>query len=657
MLRPPAPAHYLRPNEAEWTPPACLFLDTETRTVGTDRGDVEALRLWSAHYLDRRTAKGVRARDEWAEGDTAAELAAWVTGVTRNRETVWTFAHNLGFDLTTTRLPLELVALGWAITDASIGGKAPWMRLRRGKRVLTLVDSWSYLPRPLEELAQLVHVTKPPLPAAEDERARWAARCRADVAIMETAVLQLMDWWERHRLGRWTISGPASGWNAFRHRPSPERIVVDPVPTVTAEERRAYHGGRRGTWSIGSHAAGPFTDLDFVAAYPTVAATLPLPVSRAYQVDGLPVDSSLVTSSRWGVVARCLISTQTPRWPVRVGKATWYPVGTFWADLAGPDIAEAHRLGCLQEIGPGWVHRLGMAMAPWARWCLAVQDGRAEDTPAMARIAAKAWGRSVIGKWAARSYDKIKLGPAPTAAWGYEEGWNHSVDAHCGLVDLAGQRWLVTADGDSDNAYPAIPAWVEAEVRVRLNRVLEALGPRAVLQCDTDGLIVVERTVGTVSAGGTLVAPSDVPAGGRLAWCLEQLAPLVAPLTLRPKARHAHVTILGPQHIVRDGNRRYAGLPGMAEDLGEGRFRAKLWPGLQWQMANGDARGYLRPETFPVVKGPWPTGWVTSRGRVVPVEAELGPDGATGSATRAPASETGRAHLSWALPLVVTGTT
>lgn len=629
MLRPPAPVHYLRPNEAEWTPPACLFLDTETRTLVTERGDIEALRLWAAHYADRRTAKGVRARDEWGDGDTAAELAAWVERVTRNRETVWVFAHNLSFDLTTTRLPLELVQLGYQVTDAAIGGKAPWMRLRLGKRVLTLVDSWSYLPRPLEELAKLVGIAKPPLPTAADDRGLWSARCHADVEIMEAAIGQLMDWWERNRLGRWTISGPSSGWNAFRHTATPERIVVDPEPGIVKAERAAYHGGRRGTWSIGSHAAGPFTELDFTSAYPTVAATLPLPVGRAYQVERVALDDKLVASTRWGLVARCLVSTETPRWPVRVGRATWYPVGTFWADLAGPDIAEASRLGCLREVGPGWVHRLGMAMAPWARWCLAVQDGQAEDAPPMARVAAKSWGRSVIGKWAARGYDKVKLGPAPTSGWGYEEGWNHSEDAHCGMVDLAGQRWLVTASGESDNAYPAIPAWVEAEVRTRLNRVLEALGPHAVLQCDTDGLIVAERNVGTVSAGGTLTAPHSVPAGGRLAWCLAQLAPLVAPLVLRPKRRLAHVTVLGPQHLVRDGVRRYAGLPGMAEELEPGRFRAKLWPGLQWQMGNGDPRGYVRPEVFPVVKGPWPTGWITSDNRVVPVEAELGPDGAT----------------------------
>jgi hypothetical protein len=627
MLRPPAPAHYLRANHAEWAPRSVIFLDTETRTLPTERGDVETLRLWAAHYIDRVAPKHAAPRDTWGDGDTAAELAAWLEVTTRNRESVWIFAHNLSFDLTTTRLPLEMVRAGWEVGDASVGGKSPWMRLRRGKRVLTLADSYSWVPRPLEEVGRMVGLAKPELPARDDGRGWWLARCRADVEIMERAILSIMAWWEEHRLGRWNISGPSCGWNAFRHKASPERILIDPAPTITREERKAYHGGRRGTWSIGDHAAGPFAELDFTAAYPTVAATLPLPVGRSYPFPSLPTTDPVLSSDRWGVVARVLVQTDTPRWPVRTAGGTWYPVGRFWTHLAGPDIREAARLGCLLQVGEGWVHRLGMAMAPWARWVLDVQNGRDDTAPEVARVLAKEWGRTVIGKWGARSFEKIKLGPAPTDGWSYEEGWNHSVDAHCGMVDLAGQRWLVTSSAEGDNAYPAIPAWVESEVRVRLNRVIEALGPGAVLQCDTDGLIVAERVVGTAAAHGHLVAPQSVPARGRLQWCLDQIDPVAAPLQLRVKRRLAHVTVLGPQHVIRDGVRRFAGLPGMAEETAPGQFKVKLWPKLQWQMANGDRRGYLRPEVRPVVKGPWPTGWVLSDNRVVPVQTKLDDDG------------------------------
>lgn len=627
MPRRPAPVHYLRPNDKVWTPPAVVFLDTETRVIpGTDP-EVLRLRLWDAHYLDRRTPDGVRPRDAWGSGNTAAELVAWLEGVTRNRETVWLYAHNLSFDLVTTRLPMLLTMAGWTVTDAAVGGKAPWVRLVKGKRHITMADSWSWLPVALEAVGQAVRVDKPDLPDDDDTDAAWHLRCRADVTILERAVCDLMDWWDANALGRWTISGAACGWNAYRHIDAKVPVVIDPDPAKVKADRAAYHGGRRGTWVIGEHNAGPFVELDFRAAYPTIAAHLPLPIGRSREFDSLALTDSLVTSERWGVAALCLLDTDRPRWPVRVGRRTWYPVGRFWAHLTGPDIAEAARLGCLVKIGPGQVHRLGHAMAPWARWCLDVQEGLIPGTPEVARLAAKSWGRSVIGKWGSRGFDRVKLGPSPTQDWAYEEGWHHDEEAHVGVVDFCGQRWQVTASGTPDNAYPAVPAWVEAHVRVRLGRVIDALGPGALIQCDTDGMIVALRTVGTKAARGNLVAPDGLGPMARLQWCLDQLEPVYSPLELRVKRTVTHVTVLGPQHLQVGDRRRYAGLPGTAEETAPGEYRVKLWPKLQWQMAHGSRDGYVRPETRPIVKGPWPTGWVLEDNTVVPVEVATDPDG------------------------------
>jgi hypothetical protein len=586
-----------------------------------------ALRLWDAHYLDRRQSKGKPIRDEWAAGETAAQLVDWIEQVTKGRETVWLYCHNLSFDLITTRLPMRLAERGWFVSDASIGGKSPWMRLGLGKRRLGLFDSGSWLPMPLEEVGKRIGVIKPPLPPDDGSDEAWHARCRADVTILETAMLQLMDWWDRQQLGRWNISGAASGWNTFRHTQSGERVTIDPDPGFVAADRKAVHGGRRGVWSIGEHRAGPFVELDFAAAYPTIAAQLPLPIARTRRFDSLPVDDRLVGNDRWGVLAACRIRTDVPRWPVRFGRHSWYPVGEFWADLAGPDIELARQLGALEEIGPGAVHRLGGVMMPWARWCLDTQYGRHPDSPPAAQITAKAWGRSVIGKWAARSFDKVKLGDSPNSGWGYEEGWSNTYNCHGGMVDLGGTRFWVAESADPDNAYPAVLAWVEAHVRTRLNRVIDALGPGCVMQCDTDGMIVAQRTVGTRAARGQLVAPDDVPAAGRLDWVLDQLDPLIAPLTLRVKSRAPHMTILGPQHLTVGDSRRYAGLPGMVTPDASGHYVAKLWPKLQWQLTNGNSAGYVRPERKGSVVGPYPTGWILADRTVVPVESRIGKDG------------------------------
>lgn len=629
MTRPPAPVHYLRPNHAEWSPPACIFLDTETTETAREDSDVLSLRCWDAHYIDRRTPKSVRARDVWGSGTTVPELVAWLDVVTRNRETVWVYAHNLAFDLATTRLPLRLAAAGWTVTDFAIGGRSPWMRLSRGKRVLTFADSWSWLPHALAEVGAAVQVAKPELPDEADELAAWHARCRADVTILEAAILDLMAWWDRNKLGRWTISGAGSGWNAYRHRETHQRTVVDPDPAKVAQDREGVHGGRRGVWVLGDHRAGPFLELDFQQAYPTIARELPLPVGRGYAFETMPTDDHKLTSERWGMLARVRVRTDVPRWPVKIGRHTWYPVGEFWTTLAGPDIAEAARLGCLLEIGPGQAHQLGYSMAPWADWVLSVQNGTADDCPPVARLAAKSWGRSVIGKWAARSFDKVKLGPSPVLGWGYEEGWDHATQTRGGMVDMAGQRWWTAASGTPDNAYPAVLAWVEAHVRVRLGRVVEAIGAGSVLQADTDGLIVAQRTLGTRAAHGHLRAPSGLSGPARTEWVLSCLDPVCAPLHLRVKRTAAHVSILGPQHLTIDTKRRYAGLPGMAEPIGDGVFKAKLWPKLQWQLAHGDPAGYVRPVVTPEFRGPYPTGWVLADNTVVPLEVEPGEFGKT----------------------------
>lgn len=623
------PVHYLRANHAEWTPAHVVTFDTESATVETGDREVEVLRLWCARFEDRRPIKGKDAACYDANGDTAAELADEIEGFSKGRRTVWVFAHNLSFDLVLTRVPLVLAARGWTITDAAVGGKSPWLRMRNKDRRLCLVDSFSWLPRSAADLAPMVGMRKPPLPKADDARGVWVRRCEADVAIQHAAITQLMDWWDRGQLGRWTISGAGCGWNAMRHTPTPQKITIDPDPDGVAFDRRAIHGGRRGVWRVGEQAAGPFLELDFAAAYPMIAATMPLPVGRKRRFDHLPIDNRYIGSERWGIIAEVEVETDVPRWPVKVKRRSWYPTGRFRTVLAGPEIAEAARLGCLRAIGAGYVHQLGYAIENWAHWCLAVQRGEHPDAPAVAQVAAKAWGRSVIGKFAAHAYEKTELGPSPIETWGYEEGYDHDSKARGGIVDIAGRRWWVAAAGEGENAYPAVLAWVESAVRVRLSRAIEALGSGALVQADTDGLIASARLVGTAAARGHLRAPAGLPTPARVRWVLDCIDPIVAPLTLRIKRQATHVHIIGPQHLKVDDQRRLAGIPGKAEETAPGEFAAHLWPKLQWQMRHGDPRGYVRPRITPKLKASYVAGWVTDANRVVPAAAQIDADGRT----------------------------
>src|SRR3981081_4156129 len=151
-MPPPPRIHNLPHNSSERVPGRCLFFDTETRPSFDAGEERHTLRLWHAELVERRGPSRKKPRADAWSGHTAEQLAAAVEDACRYGETLWLWAHNLGFDLAVTQLPLVLVARGWEIGQHALTGPSPWIRMRQGRRSVTMVDSVSWLPVALERL-------------------------------------------------------------------------------------------------------------------------------------------------------------------------------------------------------------------------------------------------------------------------------------------------------------------------------------------------------------------------------------------------------------------------------------------------------------------------------------------------------------------------
>lgn len=620
------PIHYLRPNETEWTPPCVAALDTETYQIGGNV-DVQALRCWAMAMVERPAGNTDHDTRRDATGSTVDTLASCLELWMRGRETLWVYVHNLGFDLAVTRLPVVMAEQGWTVTDFAIDGRAPWMRLSKGRKRITLCDSWSWIPRALAAIASEVGITKPPLPGDDDSPETWLARCQADVDILLTCMTQLMDWWQSSHRGRWTVTGAASGWNAYRHTPTPFKVTIDTTPELMAHDRSAIYGGKRYVNRVGKLTPGGYLEVDFARAYTTVAAHLPLPTARTRPFDSLPNDDPRIESERWGIIAEVEIDTRFPRYPRRDAGRVWYPVGRFRTTLASPEIAEARSRGELVSIGHGYTYKLLPHMAPWARWCLELIDDTSGSTPGVVRLAARQWGRSVIGKWAQRQFTHITLGAAPTIGWGYETAWMAGTHTRASIVDLAGTRYMCYPDGDGENAFPAILAFVESHVRVRLNRAIAAVGDSAFVQCDTDGFLVGANELLSRARQSDTFTSAKSRNTDVVNIIMDKVSALTDPLELRVKATYKRVEVIGPQHLRLDGMRRFSGVPSKGEDLADGSVGAWVWPKLAHQMAHGDARGYVRHYRHYRVPRNLASGWVATDGRVYPVQYAIARSG------------------------------
>lgn len=599
--------HWLRPNHKDWTPPQFISFDAETTAEQTDAGEVHRPRLWAARLDVRRAKRDTQLGAETNWGHTPAQLAEQITEWCRGQNTMWAYAHNLSFDLAATRLPIALMDLGWRVTDHAVGSDTPWLRMRRGECVLTMADSWGWLRAPIEAVGADVGVSKPPLPDWDDSDDAWIKRCSADVEILAAAMRTLMDWWDAEKLGCWSLTGSSAGWNAMRHKMPAESILMVHGADQVEADRRAIYGGRRDAFRHGHLERGPFALLDFWRAYTVICRDKPLPVRRRGNFPGLPIDSLLVSSDRYGIIAEVEVETDIPRWPVRAGGRVAYPVGRFTTVMASPEIAEARRLGCLRSIGPGFLHELGTPLAPWATWCLGAQDAPDDVVPAVAKRALKHWGRAVVGKFGQHGYEKIPAGPATHGGWWYEPCYNHERQQRGHLVEVGDRQVETVQTPVGENSYPAVLAFVESWTRVYLTRALEAIGLQHVISCDTDGLI---------TAGGDT-------------WRAAVAAADLGPLTLRHKSSYRQITVLGPQHYIAPGDRKLAGIPRKAQQLPDGRLRAQLWPKLAWQMEHAPPDGYLRPTQHYRLAASYVTGWVLAGGRVRPLEARLCPAGHT----------------------------
>lgn len=593
----------------ERSPHRVLIVDTETRPVSELDRNHQTLRLWSARLARRHGIDPHKPREEWHRGTTAGELAELVDGLARSDAALWLFTHNLNFDLAVTALPVELTDRGWRMTEGALTTDSPWCRLARGTRRLAVANSWSYLPASVETIGELIGLPKLDLPAWADDDAAWWDRCDRDVQIVAQAMDSLMDWWDAGRFGNWSITGPATGWNSYRHRLGRKQILVDPDPDARELEARAITGGRRDVWRLGRMRKGLYADLDMATAHLVVMSERPLPVRRLRRFDAMALDDHHLEAARMDVLAECTIDTRSPRYPWDSGAGVFYPVGRFRTVLAGPELREARRRGELVSIGPGYVYILADHMTDWARWVAGLLAVENPDVPPAVRLIAKHWSRCVPGKWAGHTSEVIDRSPDPRPGWHVERGWVSAGRRRADYLRIGGETWTIVRDMWADDAFPAILAWIQAHTRVAVNRLLDTLGPAA-LSVNTDGVLVDVHNL--MARMDPLGAWDKEPARRQLAMLARLCVgweTTTAPFTVRVKGAWDRVKVISPQHAILGTERRLSGVPARALALGGGRYRFTQWPKLRVQLQREGATGYTtRQATADLTHVPPPVG-------------------------------------------------
>jgi hypothetical protein len=631
----------LRRNKKATSPNRIFCYDTETNPVD----GVEVLFLWRAVLVLRHERQPKRDRETLYSGDTADELADAIEEESRKSDTLWVFSHNDNFDLAVTRLPLILYSRGWIITKNALAAGSPWCFLAKGTHRIRIVDSFSVFRCSVKHLSYFVDVDKLDLPAVGSSYESWSARCTNDAMIIARALEIAMDWWDENELGNWSVSGPATGWNAMLHGERAAQTVIQQDDNARKWERDSISGGRREAFKTGNMGEGIYANLDFVSAHATICAAKHLPRKRLRKFDRLPLNARELNLPDYDVIADCIIKESTLEYSVRTDGGIFYPGGRFSTRLCGPEIREGIRNGSIESIGEGYLYRTGPTMKLWGEWILGALDATNPTVPDAAKIMVKGWSRSVPGKWAGRTGRVVIEMPCDFDGWSIEEGFMHPSGIPCITTTMCGRRTVTVKDQEGNDSFPAVLSFIQSWCRLELFHVLSLFDPY-VIQCNTDGCIIdVKRFIDDKRPYGNPEKWDEKEYQSQIERYVIENSDKWQPLTLRVK-KYAHsVSVLGAQHIVFGGERKFSGIPQNAESIGKGKFRYTAWPSLKTQIRKGDTGGYVTTRRTADLKNIAINRWKTESGDTFPVTMTIDSEGGNRIIVPSPAFHDGEEVL------------
>jgi hypothetical protein len=516
----------------------------------------------------------------------------------RARTVVW--AHNLGYDVRISQALTILPRHGWTLEAHNLARQGAWFVWTKGDARLILVDSASVYTTTLAAVGKAFGMAKPPLPSDMDSDDRWLLRCRADVAILATAMKAYLRWVETEDLGNWQFTGAGQSWAAFRHRFMDHKLLVHGDEDALRAERRAMWTGRTEAYYHGRVPASRTDEWDLTLAYARIARDTPLPTKFMGEMpNGYPWERILY-NSKVALLAECTVETKRPVVPASTGNRILWPVGRFTTVLWDCEIRALLRSGATVSVDRGWFYRTTPALNRWGGWII---DGLSHiDSTATEwqKLILKHWARALIGRFAMSFTQWDEFARAPHQDVRQIMGYDTRTGEDFQLTHIGDKIWRSGGVKEWANSMPAVTGYVMAECRVRMWEMMEALGQHRVLYCDTDSLMV------SAEYHDDVAALTRTPLGEGL----------------RLKKSWIGVKIYGPRQIITEGQVRVSGIPRGAVRVDETTFDGEVWESLTESARKG------RPGEVRQIHRPWKLAGVDSRrigpkqGWTVAVEVE-----------------------------------
>lgn len=476
--------------KSEYYPQHLLFLDTEARREKVSPlVEVQVFRLGYIRYIRLDPSLNITHSEGYVI-TTPSTIVSIIEQHARKDKTLYMYAHNIKYDLQLTGLLELLIAEGWHITKSVLEDPPTYIRLKKNRYNLMLVDTFNYWQSSVSAMGEQLGMPKLIMPDDNSSNEDWEVYCRRDVEILSEYLIQFMRFIKDNHLGGLALTLASQAFRAYRCRYMPDEIPLHDDPLVTSLEREGYRGGRVEAFRIGEIQPTPVYKLDVNSMYPYVMRNHLYPFKLVGYSENVPVSKLRKLLEEYYVIANCRVDCTHPCYPYTHNGKLVFPTGSFITTLHKPELEYGVLYDEIKHVYKIAIYTERDLFSAFVDWFYQGKLDAELRGNRVERTLYKIMMNALYGKFGQRNVVSVIVPTNTDVGFSRTTGYSEKLGTYVEVNQLGNVTEVRYKHGESYYSYPAIAGAVTAYARVYLWNLITIAGVENVFYCDTDSLIV-----------------------------------------------------------------------------------------------------------------------------------------------------------------------
>lgn len=586
---------YLRQNHASTMPTRMIFYDCETKKVDVGKEQHHRMKLGWTCYCRRKANEGY-SREIWKAHTTSKSVCEYIQSLATDKAALFIFGHNIYFDMQASDIFHYFTRWGWILDFSHDKGITYLLIIHKCSARIKFISTTNYFSYKLARVGELIGYPKLKVDFETSTEEELSEYCKRDVEITKVAMGQYFDFLESNDLGKFGFTKASQALNTFRHRFMNQQIAVHKDQDAYELERDSYTGGRVECFRIGEIKGGPFVSLDINSMYPFIMSTKELPTRLIDYMDDVPMKRLDWLLDKGCVIANVDLNTDRPAYPYRMNGKLVFPVGRFNTTLCSPALRYAKDHNHLLKLNVVALYEKALIFKEYVDFFYKIRKEYEKAGNEVYATLSKYLLNTLYGKFGQKknlitettdiTYDGYYRMPIMNFVTGELET----------ETKMFNKRVIQHGETNGPRSFVAIPSHITEYGRMILWKIIEDLGLKRVLYCDTD----------SVKIRRVYLPQLTYPIEKHKLGCLDI------------ESTFSRLTLHGPKDYETEDEVKLKGVPRSADMIEPGCYQYLNFMGQATHLRRKITRFFIVKQVTKVNKRTYDKGVVLPNGRVIP---------------------------------------